>query len=825
MKMKSLLLSIMLMISAWSFLSAQTMIDNFDSSDADSLYIVAIEGNSVLTMTDDGTDFVEGTGSLKVNTFIDSVNAWGSFAQLIYRTDSTDVLDWTISDSLSIWIKVHHAPIHPENMVFRIHIADQPAGEPLEEYIYEHATALDVVGDWYQLKIPLFEREQPGAEIPNDEGFILAPTTWGGFTYNNRKLDWDKIVGYNIGMITTGWAPPLLPADSLEVSYDAFERFGTRAVPFIIFNGIAFGSGVQIPGWGGAWGQSTIGIEEGAGPVAGTNAVKWVQGDEWANGWTGFVLESNPAVNLVGAWTKDTLQFQMKAESGVGELRFQFTDGTDGGKRGWNFTPTDDNEWHTYKIALQDLIYPPGEDPVNYGPIDSSAITSIEMMAEATAIAGKVIYITDWWTGNPDFDVIPPDAPTSVIATVVEPYLNSVLWTDVPGETGETYNVYYSENPITDPEAAGVEVLKMGHPENPTGNNAIDHALRAPATDQNVSYYYAVVCKDEAGNKSDISENTSLITNLAEGVTVIHPTAPPGFAADGDLSDWAGITPFRMFPDDLSGTIVENTTIDNDADLSVLAYVAMDNDYLYVAFDVVDDIVATDTTKASYLIDSPDLFIGLYNWHGAPHTSYQTGAEPDNHFRFGRNAAMLDNVGGYRLLEQGDPNYHWDERFDPGYVVEAKISFTDIAAANGDDLFTPIAGMRIPIDFAVNDADATGEREGILTYSPDNQDKSYQDVSRWLYTWIGDQWVGVEDDGQTVLTYELSQNYPNEKSSNVTLRVFDILGREVATLINENQNAGRHVVDFDASNFASGIYLYRLEAGSFIQVKKMILMK
>jgi hypothetical protein len=88
-----------------------------------------------------------------------------------------------------------------------------------------------------------------------------------------------------------------------------------------------------------------------------------------------------------------------------------------------------------------------------------------------------------------------------------------------------------------------------------------------------------------------------------------------------------------------------------------------------------------------------------------------------------------------------------------------------------------------------------------------------------------------------VLTYELSQNYPNpfnpvtqiqyslEKSSNVTLRVFDILGREVATLINENQNAGRHVVDFDASNFASGIYLYRLEAGSFIQVKKMILMK
>ena len=168
--------------------------------------------------------------------------------------------------------------------------------------------------------------------------------------------------------------------------------------------------------------------------------------------------------------------------------------------------------------------------------------------------------------------------------------------------------------------------------------------------------------------------------------------------------------------------------------------------------------------------------------------------------------------------------------------MEAKISFADIAAVHGN-LFTPIVGMRIPIDFSVNDADATGTREGIITYSPFNEDQSYQDVSRWLYTWIGDQWVGVEDEDNVVLSYELAQNYPNpfnpatqiqyslEQSSNVTLRVFDILGREVATLINENQNAGRHVVNFDASNFASGIYLYRLEAGSFVQVKKMILMK
>jgi hypothetical protein len=250
----------------------------------------------------------------------------------------------------------------------------------------------------------------------------------------------------------------------------------------------------------------------------------------------------------------------------------------------------------------------------------------------------------------------------------------------------------------------------------------------------------------------------------------------------------------------------------------------------------VDDIVNADTTHPNqWEMDSPDLFIGLYNWHGAPHTAYQGGDEPDYHFRFNRHMAVIDNLG-HTILTSSDANYYWEERFEPGYVVEAKISFADIAAANGDDLFSPIVGMRIPIDFAVNDAD-TGIREGIITYSPFNEDQSWNDVSRWLYTWIGDQWVGVEDEDNVVLSYELAQNYPNpfnpvtqiqyslEQSSNVTLRVFDILGREVATLINENQNAGRHVVNFDASNFASGIYLYRLEAGSFVQVKKMILMK
>jgi hypothetical protein len=55
--------------------------------------------------------------------------------------------------------------------------------------------------------------------------------------------------------------------------------------------------------------------------------------------------------------------------------------------------------------------------------------------------------------------------------------------------------------------------------------------------------------------------------------------------------------------------------------------------------------------------------------------------------------------------------------------------------------------------------------------------------------------------------------------------VYDVLGRQVALLVNERKNAGEFTVQFDARALASGIYFYRIEAGSFTQVKKMVLLK
>lgn len=87
------------------------------------------------------------------------------------------------------------------------------------------------------------------------------------------------------------------------------------------------------------------------------------------------------------------------------------------------------------------------------------------------------------------------------------------------------------------------------------------------------------------------------------------------------------------------------------------------------------------------------------------------------------------------------------------------------------------------------------------------------------------------------ITYNLQQNYPNpfnpatmisysiKEEGLVTLKVYDILGKEIATLVNENKPEGNYDVEFDASQLPSGMYIYKMQSGSFSNVKKMLLTK
>jgi len=106
-----------------------------------------------------------------------------------------------------------------------------------------------------------------------------------------------------------------------------------------------------------------------------------------------------------------------------------------------------------------------------------------------------------------------------------------------------------------------------------------------------------------------------------------------------------------------------------------------------------------------------------------------------------------------------------------------------------------------------------------------------------VHAFITGQTVGVDEREGLPVEFALHQNYPNPfnpsttfsftipHSSFVILRVFDLLGREVATLVNQVKEPGRYTVSWDAANAASGVYFYKLVAGAYTSTQKMLLMK
>ncbi|MFA6456403.1 MAG: T9SS type A sorting domain-containing protein [Bacteroidota bacterium] len=112
------------------------------------------------------------------------------------------------------------------------------------------------------------------------------------------------------------------------------------------------------------------------------------------------------------------------------------------------------------------------------------------------------------------------------------------------------------------------------------------------------------------------------------------------------------------------------------------------------------------------------------------------------------------------------------------------------------------------------------------------------DVDVTAFYYANDLALGVrKEDGIVAGSFTLGQNYPNPfnpsttisftlpNSALTTLKVYNMVGQEVASLVEGQKEAGMYVVDFDASKLASGIYLYKLQSGSYVETKKMVLIK
>jgi hypothetical protein len=862
-------------------------------------------------ISDDPTVKREGAASLKSVWRVHTTESWGGLNMLSatnptpgnngYRANNyramygdSSYLDWGSGTHLSLWYNNQN----PSNAVgngvqMRFHIYEAGEGSTYytgdstdyEDWYFQSAKPLnDSVAGWHELIMPLVD--QGLTNSPNDAGFCL--TGWSGKNHNN-KLDWDKIIGYTIewtaGKVANDTASGIVFYDDLRMNglgsktgYEAMYKFNNFTKDTADFKG----------GWNNGGLSQFNFFEEKTDTLMGSSVlgVDWkVNVKESWGGGANRQYDLPAGTFFPDLSAKSQLQFYIKvvepltcskgAITNKITMRFILWDYSDGQEEHWyTVVPVRMDSigvkmgWQQVKIPLDAIQnsdwgqLKPGRFNTPQGAKDgvmglnkignvviefSASADAPEPFAADLVYSGKMLLSAIIPSGFRETDKTPP-APVTGIQSTPSTFSNIITWSDVPGEVGATYTVYASEKSFTTTDAAGVEDIAPFRL--PTGAQLQTHLLRSPVTNQNVSLYYGVTATDKAGNTNQPSV-VGPFTTMAKGVPTFSKTGPSPFVADGNLTEWAGISQLLLSVNPATPTAyaVTNTKIDGDADLKVIAYLAMDATNLYVAFDVDDDVVSIDTTCAqTWFQDSPDLFIGLYDWRGKHHTGYGHGTTPDYHLRFCQNKIIVDNAGGVTLMPPG-PNYSFTlKQLTTGYVVEARIPWTAFKAlVPADSLFSPVEGMRIPIDFEINDNDTPGNnqaREGQMDYSAQAQGSSYADVWRWTYTWIGakSSTLGVDDQPGVVNEYALQQNYPNPfnpstiisysiaQAGPVTVKVFDVLGREVATLVNgEQQNAGRHQVTFNtaaaASSIASGVYFYKIESGSFRDVKKMMLLK
>ncbi len=346
--------------------------------------------------------------------------------------------------------------------------------------------------------------------------------------------------------------------------------------------------------------------------------------------------------------------------------------------------------------------------------------------------------------------------------------------------------------------------------------------------------------------------------------------APYPLTIDGNLEEWNFCFPIDMNMETIPDYSRANNWLpDDNEDLSGTIKFMFDENYLYVGASVRDVLPGVVPEHGGWNEDAVELYIGNYDiaemMGEVDHDGYiNEGDRVDVQFGFYYDAD-LDSV----LVKLWNPVDGWiiDSMTkgagkvwegDDGYNLEIAVSLQDIA-----NLVDPDNGVRTydfvnslydiwPATYALYDRDdydaddwtgyqfvsdasppylgpGGGGWEGVQILPPNEYDVLQE---------LWDNYTGVENKPtQPVTSYRLSQNYPNpfnpmttieydlKRSGQVTLKVFNVLGEEVASLVNGVQSAGVHRVQFDAEKLNGGVYFYQLTAGDYSETRRMVLLK
>lgn len=866
MKKHVAILLFFLLLPAFAF--GQQVIDNFEVQPDSGVWIEDVVFSSTtsgieILVTDEQVQ--NGSKSARLDWAAQATEGWGGYANIMRWAPGATLFDLSLGTHISLWYYNAEPSSIPGAVEFRIllkdvsEVGDTLSSEAVEtaEFWYSHARILDAEPGWNQILMPL-------EDVMNntDQGGFWLPG-WAG-AGGNGKLDLQKIKGIKFEFsIDASPHNPTNPSESGlatgQIFLDNFRVVGHRN-PVINFfdttevalNAVYFGTG-----------SSDITITDNVADAfeEASAQLDWtVDADQSWGGFASVLFESDDFLPDMSTFSHLSLRFNNKVASdqpGNVVLRLQIHEYSEGADQEevWiyetNAVLESEAGWQQLLIPLNDRgagVPPNAEGFSNPGwsgvpgnsTLDWDKIRSYEFAfsgaQQGTVSKGTLLLDNLELYGFRETDFTAPNAPQGVSAVPDrDNYFNLVIWQDVPGETNETYTVYASRNPITSLTASGVLVVESRIPR---GRQTAVHRLTYPLNDTEIGYYYAVTATDAAGNISEAGGGSTIINNLARGIATVSLQPPTNFVPDGNISEWesAGIKPFVLKP---STSKVAAGSFANDDDLTATIYMAVDNEYLYLAADVIDDNFSFDPEGNWWEDDAIELFIGFYDLRTAPHQGFQRGAQPDYQLSFRNNVLVNGRNGDQVIYTPDSTNYHFED-FGSDWVVETRIRLTDIAF--GDDvLLNPRNGMRIPFDILVHDADATNVRDGVVAFSERNNDNSWQSPSNWAHTWIGDQFdvtTSVDDtDPNVPLAYSLSQNYPNpfnpttsiryalKQAGAVKIELYNTLGQKVRTLVDEVKPAGTYTLQVDAASLASGVYFYRIQTSEFQQTRKMVLMR
>ncbi|MBU1421963.1 MAG: T9SS type A sorting domain-containing protein, partial [Bacteroidetes bacterium] len=172
------------------------------------------------------------------------------------------------------------------------------------------------------------------------------------------------------------------------------------------------------------------------------------------------------------------------------------------------------------------------------------------------------------------------------------------------------------------------------------------------------------------------------------------------------------------------------------------------------------------------------------------------------------------------------------------------ITVVQALAVSGTNLFAGVWCSRVFL--STNNGTSWSAVNTGLTTSTDVRALAVSGTNLFAGTWGGGVWrrplsemiTSVQPlPGELPAAFRLEQNYPNPfnpvttieyhipVSAHVLLKVFDLLGREVATLVNEGKAVGVHTIHYDASGLAGGVYFYRIQAGNYVEARKLVLLR